>query len=272
MTLINGETAAQISVNDRGLLYGDGVFETMTVYHAQIPLWDRHWQRLVRGCERLAICLPSLTTIETELTTLCTGVERAVVKLMITRGSGSRGYASNTTIAPTRIMQRLAWATAPASYSTAGVDVCLCRLRLGHQPLLAGIKHLNRLEQVLARAEWHGDEFASGIVCDVDGLVIEAIAHNVFIIEAGRLLTPALERCGVAGVMRAYLLEHAASWGVVAGIDVIPFNRLQHADEVFLCNSVTGIWPVRRIEQHTYPLGPVTKKLTVTLRKQLAWL
>lgn len=260
-TLINGNLIDSIPVTDRGLQYGDGIFETMAVVDSNIPLWPYHYQRLQTGCDRLGIEIPELMGLQTELLQLMQGMPKALIKLIVTRGEGRRGYAPMQASLPSRILQRYTWPDMKQENKRLGVHVRRCQLTLAHQPLLAGIKHLNRLEQILARGEWDDDSIHEGLIGDINGHVIEATAHNVFIIEAGRLFTPGLEYCGVAGVMRQWILDNAPEWNIPAEIANITWERLQQADEVFICNSIHGVWPVRKFESKSYSVGPVSGKI-----------
>src|SRR5690606_31058408 len=138
--------------------------------------------------------------------------------------------------------------------------------RLAEQPLLAGLKHLNRLEQVLARAEWQDTRYAEGLLCDVSGRIVEGVFSNLFLVRGGVLQTPALTRCGVAGVMRAELLEYAASLGVPCAVGDYERADLLVADEIFVCNSLYGVWPVRRFAGRDWPVGPLTRTLQAFAR------
>ena len=132
---------------------------------------------------------------------------------------------------------------------------------MSEQPLLAGLKHLNRLEQVLARSEWHDPAYAEGLMRDTSGRVVEGVFSNLFLVQDGRLLTPDLQRSGVAGVMRAALLVEAARLAIPCHITDISLEQLQQADELFVCNSVYGVWPVRAFADLSWPVGPLTRKL-----------
>ena len=229
----------QISADDRGLNYGDGVFETLLVHEGQLVWWREHWDRLLRGAQVLGIPEPDEMRLRKEAEFLVAGEARAVLKIVLTRGVGGRGYATSPNAVPTVVLSRHA---APARTSS-GLNVCWCRTALAIQPALAGIKHLNRLEQVLARAEWNDPLIHEGMMCDTEGLVVGATSANVFARVNGRWLTPKVNRCGIAGVARAWLLEHL---DVAAEVDLRPFD-LRHAEAIFLCNSVRGILPVTRL-------------------------
>jgi len=263
--LVNGRLADQVSVMDRGLRYGDGCFETMALRGGQIRLWHRHYERLMKGCERLRI-QPDFdrAVLEQELDKLIGSMEQAVVRLTVTRGCSGKGYAYTDNQEPTRILSLLPDPGHPSAYREEGVAVRLCNTTLGRNPALAGIKHLNRLEQVLARSEWN-DEVAEGLLFDERGNVIEGTISNVFIVEDETVYTPLLEGCGVAGVMRAELIEQMKKLGIDAYEVEIDRDRLLAANECFLSNAVIGIWPVNSIENKPFQVGKVTRTLIARL-------
>ncbi|MHC8406349.1 aminodeoxychorismate lyase [Pseudomonas sp. TMB3-21] len=265
---VDGQPADALSLKDRGLAYGDGLFETIAVHSGKPVLLDRHVERLLNGCQRLAINLDHATMVA-ELSAYAQGLHDGVLKLIVTRGDGQRGYAPAPTAQARRILQGNPVAAYPAANAQLGVRLFPCATRLSRQPLLAGLKHLNRLEQVIARAEWQDTEHAEGLMLDLAGRVIEGVFSNVFLVRDGALITADLKRCGVAGVMRAELLFQAESSGIPTHITDIPLEQLQWADEVFVCNSVYGIWPVRAYAALSWPVGPLTRKLQTTARALL---
>lgn len=254
---VNGELSDTLPVTDRGLQYGDGLFETLPVMQEKIPLLNLHLDRLYAGCERLAIPAPSQTALHGELLNAARGQEQAVLKLIVTRGSGGRGYRPPADAQATRILTRHAWSRSAPEWSATGVQLRICDTRLGCNPRLAGLKHLNRLEQVLARAEWsEGDPWQEGLMLDPEGAVIEGTMTNVFVrLNDGRRVTPALHACGVAGVMRHYLLERASQAGDPVQEYSLGLDELKQAEEVMVCNSLVGVWPVRRIGAREYAIG-----------------
>ncbi|MBF7731355.1 aminodeoxychorismate lyase [Pseudomonas sp. N040] len=262
---INGLPAEHLSVRDRGLAYGDGLFETITVRHGRARLLDRHLQRLIRGCQQLLIPIDE-QQLRQEVSAYIALVADAVVKLIITRGEGQRGYALPQPQRPLRILTSSPLPAHPAANAEQGVSLFPCATRLAEQPLLAGIKHLNRLEQVLARAEWQDARYAEGLVRDCSGRVIEGVFSNLFMVRDGRLLTPDLSRCGIAGVMRAEIIDRAERLGLVASVRDIGYDELLTADELFICNSLYGIWPVRELAGHVWPVGKLTRTLQVNLQ------
>lgn len=257
---IDGVPTATVPAQDRGLQYGDGLFETLAVKDGQIGLLDFHLDRLATGCERLGLPMPSAMLLKTELQAAAVG--HVVLKLILTRGSGGRGYRPAEGAVPRRILSRHPWPDYPETWARDGVRVKVCDTRLASQPRLAGIKHLNRLEQVLARAEWDdADGFQEGLMLGLEGGVIEGTMSNVFASpREGVLLTPDLSRCGVAGVMRRHLLEQAAKAGVTVRVEPFPLATLLRAREIFQCNSILGVWPVTELAGERYPVGAMTRQ------------
>ena len=247
LPLVDGIPADTIAVADRGLHYGDGLFETLAVVDGNPCLWERHLSRLRDGCARLAFPPPDEGRLATEARGLTHGVERGVLKLILPRGEGGRGYRPPCPARPRRILRLGPWPDYPASWQSAGIRVRYCRTRLGHQPLLAGLKHLNRLEQVLARSEWNDPDIAEGLMLDLDGGVVEGTQSNLFALLDGRLVTPPLARCGVAGVVRALVLERAPALGLPVVEERLEPARLETADALFLTSSLIGLWPVRQL-------------------------
>jgi len=263
--LINGEESSSINAADRGLHYGDGLFETVVVRDGLMPLWDRHWRRLSQSCQRLGLQGVDEVMLRDEALRLCAGLERGVLKVIITRGVGGRGYRPSSDMMPTRLLATYPWPDYPDAHRRDGVTVRWCETRLGRNRTLAGMKHLNRLEQVLARSEWNDPDIAEGLMCDDQGHVISGTMSNLFMVQRGELLTPSLKECGVAGVMRGVIMEQGLDGLIFREAD-ISTQALLSADEVFLCNALFGIWPVRRIADRDYPIGPVTRRLVEFLR------
>ena len=265
---VDGLPADAIALQSRGLAYGDGLFETIAVRAGRPSLLEYHLERLALGCQRLAISADH-PLVRDEVCRYASLLGDGVLKLILTRGDSQRGYAPAAGVAPRRILQGNPMACYPAQNAEQGVSLFACQTRLGEQPLLAGLKHLNRLEQVLARAEWQGAEYAEGLMRDVSGRVIEGVFSNLFIVRDGVLYTPDLARCGVAGVMRAALLDEAPRQGIAVRVVDLGVTDLERADEVFVCNSVYGVWPVRAFVSLNWPPGPLTRKLQAIARTLL---
>ncbi len=259
---INGRLGDMIPVADRGLQYGDGLFETLAVNAGRIALLDYHLDRLLRGCRRLQLHAPSVDALRAELMSAAAGHTKAVLKLIITRGAADRGYGFTSGSETTRILTRHAWPEYPSEFSEIGVHLRICDTHLGHNRRLAGIKHLNRLEQVLARAEWSEiDQVQEGLMLDEEGMVIECTMSNVFAwLDHGVLATPDLQRCGVEGVMRRHLLEQARQASIAVRVAGLALTELMQAKEIFVCNSLIGIWPVTAIGHWKYSIGSMTRQ------------
>ena len=258
---IDGQPADRLPVSDRGLHYGDGLFETLPVWDGRIPLLDAHLERLHEGCVRLGFRAPADDLLRRELNQAAEGQTRAALKLMITRGSGGRGYRPPENPVATRLLLRYPWPEYPSAWQQEGVVLQICTTRLGSNPALAGLKHLNRLEQVLARAEW-GDsgEIQEGLMLDAEGSVVEGTMTNLFAAApGGPLLTPDLSQAGVAGIMRRHIIEQASAAGIQLQIRRINPGELMDQHELFVCNSLIGVWPVARLGERRYAVGPLTR-------------
>lgn len=267
--LVNGHADTHIDVQDRGLLYGDGLFETIAVHDGQAQLWDRHMQRLQQGCARLAMACPDLGLLREEALTLYKDINRAVLKIIITRGRGGRGYRHDNTCQPSRILGIHPWPDYPVANKQEGITVRICTTRLGSNPALAGIKHLNRLEQVLARQEWSDPLVSEGLMLDSNGYVIEGTISNLFIVQGDTLLTPDLSDCGVAGIMRGLILERCADMPIQTRITPLKLDDVMACDELFVCNSLIGIWPVRSVAGRDFSVGPLTRRIMAHIE---AWI
>lgn len=266
MMQINGDITDSISALDRGLLYGDGLFETLTVADGEPQHWPRHLARLTVSCQRLKIEAPDGDELLVGIRTLCAGKTRAVAKIIVTRGRGGRGYNPINTTAST-ILQCLPWPKLPIENSEKGVIARICDLRLASQPLLAGMKHLNRLENVLARAEWSDSSIAEGILRDNQGHFIEGTMSNFFVVKNSQIFTDPLQQCGVAGIMRELIIEAAEELGFACTIQPINEQQIKDADELFISNSLIGIWPIKQlIGWGDYTVGVITQQLQCVIK------
>lgn len=265
---INGVKQETIAVMDRGLHYGDGLFETLAVFDGNCPWFPAHFQRLSAGCERLNIPLPDKQVLFNEVEQAAQGQHKAVIKILLTSGHGGRGYRRPAIVQPSRIVTLHDWPEYPDAYWQNGVALHLCQTRLACNPALAGIKHLNRLEQVLARNEWHSSEYAEGLMCDVQGNVIEGTMSNVFVVRGNTLSTPKLNACGVAGVMRHWVMQTAEELNLAVQQTALSVTDIKQADEVMLTNSLIGLWPVKHFDSRNYQPGPVYQTLLKYLVKE----
>jgi 4-amino-4-deoxychorismate lyase len=241
-----------VPADDRGLQYGDGLSETILVRKGRARFLDAHLARLDLGCQRLGIGFSSSVELRAEITRAASQAPpSAILKLIVTRGSGPRrGYAPRGIFAPRRVLSLFA---APAlDDSQRGVDARIATIRLGENPALAGIKHLNRLENVLAASEPGHELVFESLLLDAADHVIGGTMTNVFAVKSGRLYTAPVDRCGVAGVMRSVVLRQAASLGIACELRRLALAEFLAADEAFITNVRIGVVPLRRVGEHSF--------------------
>lgn len=259
MILVDGRASAGIDARDRGLAYGDGVFRTLRLHDGRPLLWRRHYGKLAADAAALGIAAPAAVVFERDLATIATAHADGVVRITLTRGTGPRGYRPPAAATPVRVV---AWSENPQTGDAdTGLRVRWCRLRLAAQPALAGLKHLNRLENVLARAEWDDPQIGEGLLRDAADNVIGGTMSNLFLVRDGALLTPALDVCGVAGVVRALILECAARDGVATRVAAVSAADVLAAEAVLLVNSVIGVRSVEALEEHHWAGGQWQRRL-----------
>lgn len=271
ISLVNGTETDTLSISDRGLNYGDGLFETILAVNGDVPLWRYHMERLVASCQRLGLSCPDPEQIYQRIQPYLDSSGQQIIKLIITRGISERGYAYQEISGSTEIIQIDERRFLNPDFWCKGVRVCRCQTTLSKQPRLAGIKHLNRLEQVLARNEWRQSTIQEGLMCTEDGDVIEATSHNVFAVKQAKLYTPDLSACGVDGIMRRYVIELAGKIGISVYSKAIPYQALKDMDELFLTNSITGIWPIRALEDTDYRVGTMTCRFQERINQLLPY-
>ena len=263
--IFSGNTrVAAIPVHDRGFAYGDGLFETMRVHRGTVPWWDAHWTRLAVGAQRMRLRLPQREQALTEATKLFDDAGDGVLKLVVSRGIGARGYAVPADNEPTWVLLRH---RLPPPVAESGMVLRWCSTRLALQPMLAGLKHCNRLEQVLARHEWHDPaavdtDAGEGLLCDTEDSVVSATTANLFVLRDGRWLTPLLDRCGVAGICRDWWLRDLGATEIRLSVEDV-----ETADAVVLTNAVRGILGVARLGARAWPphpaVGEVQRRLAL---------
>jgi 4-amino-4-deoxychorismate lyase len=266
---VNGRRGARVDARDRGLQYGDGVFETMRVRRGRIRFLEYHLERLDAGCDRLEIAAPPLSTLRRELVRIAAPRREGVLKLIVTRGSGPRGYRPTGRERCTRIISLHALTHAVRAGAAAPARVRLCTTPLGSNPRLAGLKTLNRLESVLARAEWSDARIWEGLMRDAEGHIVCGTMSNLFLRRGSTLMTPLLDRCGVAGVMRRWILETARGLRLRPVERRIRWKDLSAADEVFMSNAVIGLKSVAVIEHSGRRLRPPAFDTANRLRQLL---
>ena len=272
--LIDGAAAEGVSILDRGLHFGDGVFETIACLHGRPRFLALHLERMAEGCARLGFTPPAAERLRDEIERLAGAAERALVKAIVTRGQATvRGYSVSGREQATRVVIRYPWPVEDPVLQQQGVSVRVAAMRLGENPALAGLKHCNRLEQILARSEPEAAAAAESLMLSHSGKLVSGTMTNLFLVDgpphAPRLRTPALDLCGVAGVMRRVVLREAARAGIAAmECDLWPADATA-ATELFLTNARVGIWPVGRLQEKTLVPGPMTRRLQSLLQPLL---
>lgn len=264
--LINGSFDQTISVFDRGFSYGDGVFRTMKIRNGLPVSWPFHYQKLVADCAAIGIVCPSAELLMGDLQKL---FEKElfsedltqVAKIIITRGEGERGYAPPVITVPTRVVIKSSLPQYAESNYDKGVQLHVCDIKLAAQPKLAGIKHLNRLENVLARMEWREEFIFDGLLLDQAGNVIECTMSNVFVRFGSELLTPDLSLCGVSGITRQRILGLGGVLGLNVGVKSLTLAQILQADEIIICNSLFGAFQVIQINNKTWPQQDLAVKI-----------
>jgi 4-amino-4-deoxychorismate lyase len=263
--LINGDFNHVITPLDRGFSYGDGVFRTMLIRNSQPDNWPLHYQKLVADCAAIGIVCPSAELLMSDILQLfaadISDKSSEVAKIIITRGEGERGYAQPAITNPTRVILKSAIPRYSTDNQINGVQLHLCQTRLADQGKLAGIKHLNRLENVIARMEWHDDKIFDGILLDQKDNVIECTISNIFARYGNLLITPDLSRCGVAGITRQRIIWLESQLNLKIEVTLLPFEKLLQADEVIVCNSLFGAFQVNKIGQRTWQPQALAKTI-----------
>lgn len=261
--LVNGIATDRITIQDRGFTLGDGLFETVAVRGGRARLWTEHCERLDEGCRRLGLPPPDPALLHAELEQCRDNETDGTLRITCTRGPGPRGYALPERAEPTRV---IAWYPGLPSLPGRPLTLRWCRTPLAENPALAGIKHLNRLEQILARAEWDNPAIDEGVMCSTAGHVVECISCNLFLVRDGRLRTADLSRCGVAGVMRRHVLTLADTASLPVEIGHLTVEEVLAADELFVTNASRGIAAVGRLDDRDWAApGDCTRQLQQAL-------
>jgi 4-amino-4-deoxychorismate lyase len=268
-TWVNGRRVSTIDHRDRGLQYGDGLFETMRVERRTVRLIEYHLERVLQGCRRLKIEAPQEQRLRGELERAAKLHGSGVLKLIITRGVGPRGYRPSGSERSTRILSIAARPRARGRSQGKALTVRLCRLKLGTNEALAGLKTLNRLESVLARSEWRDPRIGEGLLRDANDHIVCGTMSNLFLRRGKLLVTPLLDRCGVAGVMRRWVLKQAPAIGLKIAIRRISLRDLRSAEEVFMTNALSGVMSVGEIRVGSRRMRPPLVATAAALRMLL---
>ncbi|WP_336285660.1 aminodeoxychorismate lyase [Citrobacter arsenatis] len=253
MYLINGESSERVAANDRGIQFGDGCFTTARIVAGKIALFPRHLSRLEQSCARLAIPFNEWAALTEEMQRLAHPHQEAVLKVMITRGAGGRGYSAAGCQQPTRMLSVSAFPAHYHHWRARGVTLSLSPVRLGRNPMLAGLKHLNRLEQVLIRSHLEQTDADEALVLDSDGWLTECCAANLFWRCGLDVYTPRLDQAGVDGIMRQFIIAQLAHSPFRVVEVNAPLTALAQADEVIICNALMPVVPVQRYAEQQWP-------------------
>ena len=267
--LINGIASEYVSVTDRGLHYGDGVFETIACVGNSAVFIQQHLNRMENGARKLNIPFPDRQLFLDDINCLLRGSNsNSIIKLILTRGRGKRGYRYEKTQIPTRICMLSAWPDYVAHWREHGITTRFCQTQVSVNPQLAGIKSLNRLDSVLASSEL-GPAFNEGFLSDIDGNVIEGSMSNIFIVSNGTLVTPDLSRCGVNGIMREQIIDIAQNSSIKVETRNITRDELLESREIFISNSVIGVCVVKQLEKQSYNTDTMTRTINRILDKRI---
>jgi 4-amino-4-deoxychorismate lyase len=238
---INGKQVKQLSVKNRGFSYGDGLFTTGKISNGCVEMLPLHITRLIDGCIKLKIEQPNMNELKNELQKIACSYTKAVIKVVITAGEGGRGYSRLGTSSPTVVISVSAYPEHYPLWKKNGINLGISSLQLGINPMLSGLKHLNRLEQVLIREELDNRVEDDLLVTNINGHIIETSCANLFWIIDGQYYTPNITHSGVAGLVRANILINIPN--VI--LDDFVLSDVEQAQSMFICNSVMGIVPIK---------------------------
>lgn len=260
--------ADQISIKDRAFNYGDGVFETIAVHHYKLHYWSEHYYRLKVGCDKLAIKPPNENDLLSDIAKLDLSESSSVLKIVVSRGDGGRGYSVIGVGEPNIVISKNPWPAFVEPYQQKGIKVRLCQHRLTINSALAGIKHLNRLDQILARNEWHNDDYQEGLMLDQNDYLLEGISSNLFVKINQQWITSPIKDCAIAGVMREAVVRKMNELGINMEQRKIHVSELSSVKEMFVSNSIWGIVPVVSCESNLFAIGNNTQQLQMEIEQE----
>ncbi len=271
---LDGVQTSKLPLPDRGLEFGDGLFETLLVRDDEPLYCELHLERLQRGCQTLAF--PDCTLAIREYLRLATaeiavrGWRWSALRLTLTRGAGPRGYVPPEDAIP-RIIISVTHLDQTSPRMAIPAALGLASVRWPTQPLLAGLKHLNRLEQVLAAREYHMAGLDEAVMLDQQGRLVSVVAGNLFLVLGGQLLTAPLNNCGIAGTRRDLIKQRwAPALGLAVQEETLTTAQLEIADEAFYSNSLLGLRPVASFGQRTWTSHTICEALYRQYQAELA--
>ena len=269
MMLVDGKNENVVPADDRGLAYGDGLFETIKIENGKPVFWKRHIDRLEKGCKVLGLPMPDGEILFNESRQLSEGHESGIIKIILTRGSGGRGYRPGDSSKVRRIVSLHQWLGMPEEYYRRGINLYKCTTPVSENHLLAGLKTLCRLEQVMAQREWSEPDYTEGLMLDNNGLVIEGTRSNIFLLSDRKLHTPKLTKSGIQGILRDIVIDIAKRLDISVHETDISHAMLINSDEVFVCNSVFYILPVSRYLNKIFDSFPQTMEIMKYLENNI---
>lgn len=265
----HGIRIGSVPIDDRAAQYGDGVFETIAIRDAGPRFWGLHLERLAHACDNVGLPMPApnilLRDLENALARTTVNTGHCTAKLVLSCGGHERGYRRPEGVSVNSRIGIFSDAPLDDAAYAAGVIVQVCDTIAACQPQLAGVKSLNRLDQVLARSEWSDPAVFDGLMCDDDGHLVCGTRTNLFVVRENRIETPRLDRCGVAGIMRRRIIDLLANNNIHVAELAIGAEEFASFDEVFLSNSQIGVVPVRRCDNHTWAVGEATRSVMALL-------
>ena len=241
----------KISPFDRAFQYGDGIFRTFVVDNKKALLWKYHYKKIVADCLAMKITPPKENDLLSDIRSLFKSKNKSVGKFIISRGSSERGYKFNEDITHNRFLIKTKMPSYPKEYFKIGVNLYVCKQKL-NPSILSGVKHLNRLENIMARREWKGDRYVDGILLDQNGHVIECVSSNIFMRIGKTIYTPKITHVGIKGVTRELIIKISAQLGFKIKEITFDLNKLLASDEVFITNSLFGVLQVKKIKNKSW--------------------
>ncbi len=272
--LINGVAADHINIDDRSIHYGDGLFETILCNGNNLYYWSQHYQRLKESTGKLSMSCPAEKTLLDDVSKLLEANKTdsaCVIKIIVSRGAGERGYKISKNCSANRFVL---FSAIDEEYSSLlskkllSGDLCLCKQQVSINENLAGLKHLNRLDNVLARSEWNTD-YIDGLMLNANHSVIEGTMSNLFAVKDNQMFTPDLKLSGVNGVMREVIIDVASSNNIKISIENLTIDDLENMDELFISNSLIGMKSVNKLNDWQYDDNDIAQKVFTVLLKEM---
>jgi len=265
---VNGEQTDKVSVLDRGFSYGDGLFTTIKVDSGCCDLLPEHIDRLQQGLLRLSIAAIDFDILSEDLTNKANHLQNGVLKVTITRGQGKRGYSSVGCDSPTVVISASSMTSSYQAWQETGIDLGISTVTLGINPLTAGIKHLNRLEQILVKQQIDDNKWTDAVVLDCQGYVIETSMANIFLCKNNIVYTPCLSSSGVNGLMRQQVINYLDNNNIDIIEDKFKIGAIMNADEIFITNCLMGVVPVTAVNSTLLPIGKITEILSLAFNNK----